>query len=263
MTVKLKVNGPIISNGDKWFYDWFEEDGTCPNDIINHLPTNGEDVEITINSYGGLVDQGNEIYTALKSYNGKVVVNVVMAGSAASIIAMAGSTVRMSPVGQMMIHNVSMGAGGDYHAMDKASEILQKANQSLASAYVLKTGLSQEEILEKMEHETWLTATEAKEYGFADEIMFENDERPAMVASASGMVSQNIITKFRALNPVEKNSSKLNVKIDMSEVTKLVAEKIEELKQNTIIDGKTLAEHMNDNKEPQTDGKSAFARFLF
>lgn len=126
MTVKLKVNGPIISNGDKWFYDWFDEDGTCPNDIIEHLPDNGEDVEITINSYGGLVDQGNEIYTALKSYSGKVTVNVVMAGSAASIIAMAGTVVRMSPVGQMMIHNVSMGAGGDYHAMDKASEILKK-----------------------------------------------------------------------------------------------------------------------------------------
>ena len=131
MTVKIKINGPIISNDDKWFYDWLDMDATCPKDVLDLLPVENESVEVTINSYGGLVDMGNEIYTALRSYEGDVKVNIVMAGSAASIIAMAGNTVAISPVGQIMIHNVAMGAGGDYHVMDKASEILQKANSSL------------------------------------------------------------------------------------------------------------------------------------
>ena len=175
MTTQLKVNGDIISNGDKWVYDFYEIDSTCPNDILDQLPKDGSDVEITINSGGGLVTSGNEIYTALKSYDGHVTVNIINAGSAASIIAMSGDKVRISPVGQIMIHNVSMGAIGDYHDMDKASEILQKANEALANAYRLKTGMSKAVLLEKMDKETWLNAEEAKEYGFADEIMFDDD----------------------------------------------------------------------------------------
>lgn len=89
MTVKIKVNGPIISNDDKWFYELFDMESTSPNDVLDLLPANNEDVEVTINSNGGLVDMGNEIYTALRSYEGHVKVNIVMAGSAASIIAMA------------------------------------------------------------------------------------------------------------------------------------------------------------------------------
>lgn len=196
---KMKINGPIISNDDLWFYEWLEMDGTAPKNIIDQLPETGEDVELTINSYGGLVDAGNEIYTALKNYPGKVIANVVVAGSAASIIAMAADVVKISPVGQIMIHNVSMGADGDYHDMDKASEILKKANESLANAYVLKTGKTREEILELMDKETWLTADEAKEQGFADEIMFEQ-ERMAMVASFGGdIIPTKIIDEFKKL----------------------------------------------------------------
>lgn len=196
---KIKINGPIISDSDKWFYDYFEQEATCPNDVLKELVDN-EPIEITINSGGGLVDSGNEIYTALKSHSGDVFVNVVMAGSAASIIAMAGSTIRMSPVGQMMIHNVSMGNQGDFHSMDKASEILQKANQSLASAYQIKTGKSKEEVLDLMDKETWLTADEAVELGFADEILFSGDKRPLLVADySSGMISQNVINEMKEL----------------------------------------------------------------
>lgn len=196
---KMKINGPVISNDDVWFYEWLEMDGTAPKNIIDQLPENGEDIELTINSYGGLVDAGNEIYTALKNYSGKVIANVVVAGSAASIIAMAADVVKISPVGQIMIHNVSMGAGGDYHDMDKASEILKKANESLANAYVLKTGKTKEEILELMDKETWLTADEAKEQGFADEIMFEQ-ERMAMVASfGNDIIPTKIIDEFKKL----------------------------------------------------------------
>jgi len=241
--MKINIKGPIISNGDKWIYDLFEEDATCPRDVLSTLPENGEEVEVTVNSFGGLVDQGNEIYTALKDYKGKVAINIVTAGSAASIIAMAGNPTRISPVGQIMIHNVAMGAGGDYHDMEKASEILQKANQSLAKAYELKTGLAQSEILEKMDAETWLTADEAKELGFVDEIMFENEERPSLVADVgSGMIPPKIIHKVKEL---------VNKKQEQSAMTE---EKVNEL----------ITKKLNkQNEESQPEEKSPFARFFF
>lgn len=234
----IKINGPVISNSDKWIYDLFEKDATCPNDVLNNLPEDNSDIEVSINSYGGLVDSGNEIYTALMSYQGNVTVNVVMAGSAASIIAMAGKPTKISPVGQIMIHNVDMGAGGDYHAMDKASEILQKANQSLSKAYQLKTGLGQDDILEKMDQETWLTADEAKELGFVDEIMFEETERPRMVASGlDDMLPEKLINSISKLKNQSFDIDKLQNLIDVS-VEKALNKQNEELtKGNSTFDG--------------------------
>ncbi len=206
MTVKIAINGPIISSEEKWIYDYFEEEATCAKDIRKALPNNGEDVEITINSYGGYVDQGAEIYTLLKSYSGKVTVNIISAYSAASIIAMAGNPIRISPVGRFMIHNASSAQFGNYHDMDKMSEILKNANESMVGAYTQKTGLSKEEILQKMDVETWLTAEEAVELGFADEIMFETNEQPRLVASyGSGMLSRNVIEKAKATLEPPKN----------------------------------------------------------
>lgn len=268
MTTKIKVNGPIISNDDKWIYDLFEMDATSPNDITNALPENGEDVEITINSYGGLVDEGNEIYTELMNYPGRVTVNVIMAGSAASIIAMAGKPTKISPVGQIMIHNVSMIQGGDYHDMDKASEILKKSNESLANAYMYKTGLGKEDLLAKMDEETWLTADEAIELGFADEMMFEANERPALVADGgAGLLPPKAINKVKEM---KENQSPADVSIDIEKVAKKVAEKVTE----QIINGngekpRGLAnndpEEKENNKENDTpnENQSPFERFLF
>ncbi|MEB7428379.1 ATP-dependent Clp protease proteolytic subunit [Enterococcus faecalis] len=254
MTVKIKINGPIISNDDKWFYDWLDMDATCPKDVLDLLPVENESVEVTINSYGGLVDIGNEIYTALRSYEGDVKVNIVMAGSAASIIAMAGNTVAISPVGQIMIHNVAMGAGGDYHVMDKASEILQKANSSLANAYVAKTGKTKEEILALMDKETWLTAEEAVENGFVDEIMFENIERPLLVADVgSGLISKDIINEVKKLKNQQNESVTM---VNKEELKEMIAEAIIEAKQKEI-----TSEQIIESKE--STNVSPFARFLF
>ncbi|WP_091761506.1 head maturation protease, ClpP-related [Marinilactibacillus psychrotolerans] len=242
--MKIKINGPIISNDDKWIYDLFEIEATSPNDVVDKL-VDGEEVEISINSYGGLVDAGNEIYTALMGHNGPVNIDVVMAGSAASIIAMAGKPTRISPVGQIMIHNVSMMSAGDYHDMDKASEILQKANNSLSNAYVIKTGLSKEVVLAKMDEETWLTANEAKELGFVDEIMFENQERPLMVADAgAGLIPQNVIEKVKEM---QNTKPAINVDLDAEKIADLVLEKI----------------NQSEKREPQAENTSPFGRFFF
>jgi ATP-dependent Clp protease protease subunit len=252
MTVKIKINGPIISSDDKWFYDWLDMEATCPKDVLSQLPENGEDVEITINSYGGLVDMGNEIYTGLRAYAGKVTANVVMAGSAASIIAMSANEVAISPVGQIMIHNVSMGAGGDYHEMDKASEILQKANHSLANAYVAKTGKSKDEVLALMENETWLTAEEAVENGFADSIMFENDERPQLVADGgSGLIPQKLIDEVKKLKNQQVPSMQMS--FNEEQIQRIVNDVTDNLKKDIVIE--------TEIEKPSNE--SPFAKFLF
>ena len=125
MPTKIKVKGTIIPNDLKWIYDWFEMDSTCPNDVSNILDgINGEEVEIEVNSGGGDVYSGSEIYTALKSYAGNKVVKVVgLAASAASIIAMAGDRILISPTAQIMIHNVSSSASGDYRNLEHEAEL--------------------------------------------------------------------------------------------------------------------------------------------
>lgn len=122
----IYINGPIIENGEKWIYDWFEESATCPNDVIRELPEDGEPITVVINSGGGYVTCGNEIYTRLKMYAGEVTTLVIEAASAASVIAVAGDIVQIIPPGQIMIHNASLVCQGDYREMDKSSEILKK-----------------------------------------------------------------------------------------------------------------------------------------
>lgn len=114
---------------------------------------------------------GQEIYTTLKGSDRVTIKIQSLAGSAASMVAMAGKS-QISPVAMIMIHNVSMhGASGDYHDMQKNAEILKQMNSAIANAYTEKTGMGQEEILKLMDRETWLTANQCLEYGFVDEIM--------------------------------------------------------------------------------------------
>lgn len=128
---------------------------------------------------------GQEIYSLLCDRSDVEIKVQSLAGSAASVIAMANHC-EISPVAMIMIHNVSMsGASGDYHDMQKNTEILRQMNAALASAYTAKTGKSQEEILKLMDRETWLTANQALEMGFVDGII--KNEKPVFANNVSGM----------------------------------------------------------------------------
>lgn len=174
---KVKVKGTIVADDDKWVYEWFGIAATCPKDIHTAIQeANGEDLEVEINSGGGDVIAGNEIYTALRMYKGKVDIFISgMAASAASYVAMARRC-EISPVGIFMIHNASGGARGDYHAMDKESGILQTVNRAIATAYMDKTKLPVDDLLSLMDRESWLTAQEAFDYGFVDAIIGSREE---------------------------------------------------------------------------------------
>lgn len=171
----LEIKGDIISNDDKWIYDWFEYDSTCPADVDKTIMEMkpGEKLEVIINSGGGSVMAGQEIYSKLKRRDDVEIEIQSIAGSAAGVVAMAGKS-KISPVGMIMIHNVSMtGAHGDYHDMQKNVEILKQMNAAMASAYTEKSGMALDDVLKLMDKETWLTANQCMEYGFVDEIMKE------------------------------------------------------------------------------------------
>ena len=193
---KVNIKGPIVPNEDKGIYDWYGIEAVCPNDIQDIINTaNNEKLEVEINSPGGDIFAGSEIYSAFKLYKGEVEITVTgLAASSASVVSMGGKS-RMAPTALMMVHNVSLyGVSGDYHDMDKASELLKTANQSIANAYISKTGMSSEEVLDMMDKETWITAQQAKEKGLIDEILWmEKNEDMSFSNNFSGMLSKEKI----------------------------------------------------------------------
>ena len=216
MAKKVNVKGPIVSSDESWIYDWFGIENTSPKSVNKAIEeANGDELEVEINSGGGSVFAGSEIYTALRSYQGNVTVKIVgLAASAASVIAMAGKKVVMSPTAQMMIHNVSSRASGDYRDMEHTAEILKNANETIANSYRLKSGMSQEELLAMMDKETWMTADKAKEYGLIDEVMFENQIQLVASTGYSGLLPNEVINKMRNKlqneNAVKVAQAKLN-----------------------------------------------------
>ena len=203
----IKINGTIVSNDDKWIYDWCEMEAFCPKDLDL---IDGQDVDIEINSPGGYIYPASEIYTALMQHKGNVNVTITgRAASAASVIAMAGTKVSMSPTAQIMIHNVSATGSGDYRDFEHYAEQLKKSNDTIANAYMLKTGKTREEILRLMDYETWFTPEEAIECGLVDEILSRdnvpNDIR--LVAASDYLIPQAVIDKLKQ----EKEQEQLNL----------------------------------------------------
>lgn len=192
---KISVRGSIVSDDEKWIYDWFGLDATSPKEVRQILTeADGEPIVVEINSGGGDIFAASEIYTLLRGYTGGVEVQIVgLAASAASVIAQAGYS-KISPTGLFMIHNVSGSAYGDYRDMAHQKEVLETANRSIAAAYVEKTGKTLEELQQIMDHETWLDARKTVEYGFVDEVMFA--ERPSL-ANGIGVLSAETIAKMK------------------------------------------------------------------
>ena len=199
--MKINVKGTIIPNDDQWIYDLFDIDATSPAKVskgITAAAEKDEPLEVYINSGGGDIFAASEIYSAIREYSGDVKIHVVgLAASAASVIACAGKS-DISPTAQIMVHNVSSVTSGDYHDMDKMSEILQKANETIANAYITKSGMAKEKALEIMDKETWLTADEAVELGLIDEIAGSKNVNSQLVAAYCDIIPQNVIEKMKA-----------------------------------------------------------------
>lgn len=201
MKHRVDIRGVLIPNDYKWFYDWFGEESTCPKDVqdIVNAAMSGDEIEVYISSPGGVIDVGSEIYTLLRSADNVKIYITGEACSAASIIAMAGYC-EMAPTALMMVHCVSSGASGNHSDMEHMAEVLRTADRALCTAYTAKTGMTEAEALEMMEHETWLTAEQAKEQGLIDAVMFEekdNDIIPLVAGPLFALPNAEQMEKVR------------------------------------------------------------------
>ena len=164
----LFLNGTIAEDS------WFDDDVT-PQLFKEELVSGNGDITVWINSPGGDCVAAAQIYNMLREYEGNVTVKIDgIAASAASVIAMAGDKVLMSPVSMMMIHNPMTIAFGDSGEMQRAIDMLASVKDSIINAYELKTGLSRTKLAHLMDAETWMDAGKAVELGFADSIIKRN-----------------------------------------------------------------------------------------
>lgn len=161
----LFLNGTIAEES------WFDDDVT-PQLFKDELMSGSGNITVWINSPGGDCVVAAQIYNMLMDYKGDVTVKIDgIAASAASVIAMAGTKVLVSPVSMLMIHNPMTVAFGNSEEMQKAIEMLSSVKDSIINAYEIKTGLSRAKLSHLMDAETWMDANKAVELGFADEIM--------------------------------------------------------------------------------------------
>ena len=161
----LTLNGTIAEES------WFDDDVT-PQLFKEDLLSGSGDITVWINSPGGDCVAAAQIYNMLMDYKGNVTVKIDgIAASAASVIAMAGTEVLMSPVSMLMIHNPMTVAMGDAAEMEKAIDMLASVKESIINAYEIKTGMSRAKISHLMDDETWMDANKAVELGFADDVL--------------------------------------------------------------------------------------------
>ena len=166
----LFLNGMI--SDETWYGD-----EVTPQLFKDELNAGNGNITVWINSPGGDVFAAAQIYNMLRDYKGSVTVKIDgIAASAASVIAMAGDTVCVSPVAMMMIHNPATMAMGEAKDMQKAIAMLNEVKESILNAYEFKTGLTRARLSHMMDDETWFNAKKAVELGFADKILFDSDE---------------------------------------------------------------------------------------
>lgn len=183
----LFLNGTIAEES------WFDDDVT-PMIFKEELNQHQGDITVWINSPGGDCIAAAQIYNLLMEHKGNVTVKIDgIAASAASVIAMAGTTVLMSPVAMLMIHNPMTVAYGNTDEMQKAIEMLNEVKESIINAYELKTGLSRNKLSKLMDNETWMDARKAVELGFADS-MVERQLTDLKPPNISTMYSESVLT---------------------------------------------------------------------
>jgi len=182
---------------------WFDDDIT-PKKFKAELMESDGDISVWINSPGGDVFAASQIYNMLKEYKGKVTVKVDgLAASAASVIAMAGDEILMSPVAMLMIHNPSTLIWGEEADMVKAKEMLAEVKESIVNAYELKTSLSRNKISKMMDMETWMSAKKAVELGFADKVLYEDTD--SSIPVDNGFIFEKVTVVNSLINKFPKN----------------------------------------------------------
>ena len=211
----LRLEGTIAEES------WFDDDVT-PALFKDELFSSTGPVTVWINSPGGDCVAAAQIYNMLMDYPGDVTVKVDgIAASAASVIAMAGTRVLMSPVSTMMIHNPLTVAMGDSDEMRRAIQMLDEVKESIINAYEIKTGLSRTRLSHLMDAETWMNANKALELGFCDEIMFQREEAES-TPEDSFLYSRRAVTNC-LLNKLKAHAPKPEPRVKAADLEKRLA----------------------------------------
>ena len=191
----------LLLDGEISDETWWGDEIT-PQMFRSELNAAEGDIDLWINSPGGDCYAAAQIYNMLMEYPGEVTVKIDgIAASAASVVAMAGSTVEMSPVATIMIHNPMTISIGDTHEMERTITFLAEIKESIINAYELKTGLSRAKISRLMDAETWMNAKKAVELGFADSVLYADAQRPVTDAAdglifSRAAVTNSLLSKF-------------------------------------------------------------------
>ena len=199
----LRLEGPIDKD-TRW------GDEVTPQAFRSELEAVEGDLTVWINSPGGNVFAAADIYTMLKEHEGRITVKIAsIAASAASVVAMAGDSILMSPTALLMIHDPMTIALGNAADMEKAIATLNEVKESIINAYALKTGLSRKKIGSLMENETWMNAKKALDLGFCDEIMYQDKDKkdePDNDDAPDDDAPQAVIYSTRIMNAAIMNS---------------------------------------------------------
>ena len=191
----------LLLDGEISDETWWGDEIT-PQMFRSELNAAEGDIDLWINSPGGDCYAAAQIYNMLMEYKGNVAVKIDgIAASAASVVAMAGSTVEMSPVATIMIHNPMTVSIGDTHEMERTITFLAEIKESIINAYELKTGLSRAKISRLMDAETWMNAKKAVELGFADSVLYADAQRPVTdmedgLIFSRAAVTNSLLSKF-------------------------------------------------------------------
>ena len=191
----------LLLDGEISDETWWGDEVT-PQMFRSELNAAEGDIDLWINSPGGDCYAAAQIYNMLMEYPGEVTVKIDgIAASAASVVAMAGTTVEISPLGMLMIHNPMTVSIGDTHEMERTITFLSEIKESIINAYELKTGLSRAKISRLMDAETWMNAKKAVELGFADSVLYTDAQRPVTDATdglifSRAAVTNSLLSKF-------------------------------------------------------------------
>ena len=212
----LRLEGAIAEES------WFGDDVT-PAAFKSELQAGDGPITVWINSPGGDCVAAAQIYNMLMDYPADVTVVIDgIAASAASVIAMAGTTVKMSPVSLMMIHNPLTVAMGDSEEMRKAIQLLDEVKESIINAYEIKTSMSRTKLSHLMDAETWMNAKKALELGFCDEIMYQPEAAQPESPEDSFTFSRRAVTNC-LMDKVKAKLPKPEPEIKVSDLEKRLA----------------------------------------
>lgn len=216
----INIKGDIVDNDWGRIYEYYGWDYMSPMKMENELnKANGDEVIFLINSGGGSVFDGYDIFNAIKDYKGKTTAKIVgLAASAASFIAMAADKVQACALSQMMIHRAANGNQGNAPSHHANGNFLEGVDSTIVKAYTMRNGKADQEMIELMDSTTWLTPTQALENGIVDEIVNDTVEKPLIINGLEDNNKQKLMSKLFNIDNMDELKMLLNKQMKLGQM---------------------------------------------